>query len=977
MIKKFLFFMSLFCVGAGAHAANDIYSATRVLERNADNTPCARAVFANALANTAKKMIKNQTLNPDDADATEINTFAHAAFYDATTLDAVLKCPELQSAPDDDPIIFETISYTFPNGRLIEINYETTKKLLKQKLSLAQKHKSDPNAINPDIALDVRDGNIWTNVDPAWYAILIAEHGTLDEFVGPNKNNILSVQYLTDNIKNLYPKNHGAACTSRTAIAGDGDMINIAATRTVGGAGPKHIPESDAEQEQSKLARSNDYYVLGDRDLRFISRLEIAGDVVLTIVTYGGYEIVRGALTAARGARAFSRAQNAIRTLRTSRNVARYTKTTQRASDITRAINTIDNIDDSFASVSKTYRATTQNVQSLTRKRDLLRARNADPKTIQSIEQELEIATKQATVAMRATETANKIKNSERSIQRISELEKTITNLEKEIKTIDNNIKTLNKNSQLYRNQQSQLAKMKNNLNGAKSQLKNAQKTAEQSKNELTKLKNTYANELNELKNTHASEIATLEKASDIQQYRDLIKSRQELAHSVYLLRQGKIAFRANRGLLPVRPYHAVRATRTGLKNAKTIDRAAKTVRANTGNLSSKINDWLFHNTLKNINAIARVPATLSLLHLGVKIAGDMYDVTDISSGEYTNNLELKPYLLLAADNLPGYENVVNYGMWLFWAGSSTTPADDDAAFLQAMSFAEKFHQDLTELQSDRGINACDIDIYVVRPIIRNPGTDNAELYYLFMNDVPWTTHDNEITSAQHSTTTQSAQQSQPQFVPQSGQSVSGNANGLRYTEPPYDGTKIGGACTKPSTSGGKFTNEILTTGRYKKYPAFEKAMITKFRTEGGCVDHPADSGGYTCYGVSSKYFPAVKNKNFSRADAEDIAYNSFFHKYHIDQLPDAISGDVFMALWGTGSKPASIGLLQKILGVPQTNTVDATTINAAKNYHGNLRKQFLDARESAFRAGQREFRDGWLNALDLYRANGCHTIAE
>lgn len=926
MIKNFLFFMSLFCMGAGAHAANDIYSATRVLERNADNTPCARAVFANALASTAKKMIGNQTLNPDDADATEINTFAHAAFYDIETLNAVLKCPELQSAPDDDPIIFETISYTFPNGRLININYETTKKLLKQKLSLAQKHKSDPNAINPDIALDVRDGNIWTNVDPAWYAILIAEHGTLDEFVGPDKNNILSVQYLTDNIKNLYPKNHGAACTSRTAIAGDGDMINIAATRTVGGAGPKHIPESDAEQEQSKLARSNDYYVLGDRDLRFISGLEIAGDVVLTIVTYGGYEIVRGALTAARGARAFSRAQNAIRALRTSRDIARYTKTTQRASDITRAIKTIDNIDDSFTSVSKTYRAATQNVQSLTRKRDLLRARNADPKTIQSVESELEIATKQADHAKSATQTATQLRNAEQ---------------------------TLKNNKQLN------------------------PKQTEQLKKQISELKQKYTDELNELKNTHASEIATLEKTSDVQQYRDLVKSRQELAHSVYLLRQGKIAFRANRGLLPVRAYRAVRATRSGLKNAKTIDRAAKTVRANTGNLSSKINDWLFHNTLKNINAIARVPATLSLLHLGVKIAGDMYDVTDISSGEYTNNLELKPYLLLAADNLPGYENVVNYGMWLLWAGSSTTPADDDAAFLQAMSFAEKFHQDLTELQSDRGINACDIDIYVVRPIIRNPGTDNAELYYLFMNDVPWTTHDNEITSAQHSTTTQSAQQSQPQSVPHSGQSVSGNANGLRYTEPPYDGTKIGGTCTKPSTSGGKFTNEILTTGRYKKYPAFEKAMITKFRTEGGCVDHPADSGGYTCYGVSSKYFPQVKNKNFSRTDAEDIAYNSFFHKYHIDQLPDAISGDVFMALWGTGSKPASIGLLQKILDVPQTNIVDDATINAAKNYHGNLRKQFLDARESAFRAGQREFRDGWLNALDLYRANGCHTIAE
>ena len=35
----------------------------------------------------------------------------------------------------------------------------------------------------------------------------------------------------------------------------------------------------------------------------------------------------------------------------------------------------------------------------------------------------------------------------------------------------------------------------------------------------------------------------------------------------------------------------------------------------------------------------------------------------------------------------------------------------------------------------------CNVDIYVVRPIIHNIGTPNAELYYLIMNDHPWTTN--------------------------------------------------------------------------------------------------------------------------------------------------------------------------------------------------------------------------------------------
>ena len=84
------------------------------------------------------------------------------------------------------------------------------------------------------------------------------------------------------------------------------------------------------------------------------------------------------------------------------------------------------------------------------------------------------------------------------------------------------------------------------------------------------------------------------------------------------------------------------------------------------------------------------------------------------------------------------------------------------------------------------------------------------------------------------------------------------------------------------------------------------------------------------------------------------------------------------MALWGTGSKKNSIGLLQEILGLKNTGVIDDATISAAKNYTGSdLRTRFLDRREAQFRQGNKTFRRGWLNGLNLYRANGCHTIAE
>ena len=187
--------------------------------------------------------------------------------------------------------------------------------------------------------------------------------------------------------------------------------------------------------------------------------------------------------------------------------------------------------------------------------------------------------------------------------------------------------------------------------------------------------------------------------------------------------------------------YQNFKALRTALKAAnsgtKTLNKAAKLGRA--GMRSGRTRDWLFHTTMRNAGKLAKVGRNAGILYGIIKFAGDMYDWTETSTGDFTNNIDFKPLLLLSADDIKGQENEVNHGMWLMWAGDSTSPTDDDAAFLQAMDFASKFHEDLMEYQND-GNHPCNIDIWVVRPVIREPGTENQELYYLIMNDRPWTT---------------------------------------------------------------------------------------------------------------------------------------------------------------------------------------------------------------------------------------------
>lgn len=195
-----------------------------------------------------------------------------------------------------------------------------------------------------------------------------------------------------------------------------------------------------------------------------------------------------------------------------------------------------------------------------------------------------------------------------------------------------------------------------------------------------------------------------------------------------------------------------------------------------------------------------------------------------------------------------------------------------------------------------------------------------------------------------------------------------------------YDGTRFYQKCTDPAYAKPEedVLNMVCTTGKYKDIdPAFEKAMITKFRLEGGCKD-VHDKNGMTCFGVASKWNKEVSEKypNFTRADAEKIAHDRYYTQYKIDALPDAIRGDVFMALWGTGNSEKSIGLLQDILGVKRNKIVDIDTVQAAERYRGNLRKRFLKARWELQKDND-DFSNGWAKAFMVYIKNGCHTKTE
>ena len=631
MKQIFLLFTLLFSNPLLAQDSDGMMTAKEILDAAHQNdeypTPCASKVFADALDEN-----RDDISISDSEDA--VRAWAETVMFDTDVLQDILECPEIKSAPETKTIIFTPIIFEFEGGeRTITINYSTQPKMLKQKLLLATKRSLPDGNPNPHL-MDNDDPAIYINTDPAWYAIMVVEHGTLSQFVGEKKNNTLSMKWINDNIDTIYPR--GFACTSKSAIANDNFTINKVVRQVV------DLGDNDP----------NDYYVAGDVNLEWIMYAEIALDLAITALTAGGGE---AAMIWAKGVRATRTAKNLSTNIKRLSKLEDVVKYIDKAHEVTRHSNDIKKIQKYEKNLKKFEKAKKAGRDTTKYEKEMQETLNAAQRTNPSI-------------------TAESLKNPD-----------TIKDLEKTLNT----------------------------------KIKEGEETLKE-----------------------------MEKASDnVKQYKKSAETFGDVIKYKNQLRAYKRIWRPKTGNVVTRNLKRVKAAAKTLKaannGAKMMNRAQRVARAGMSSRTAKINYWLTDKTLKHGASIARFERDVGALYGAVAFVADLYDKTSSTSVEYSNGIEFKPLCLLSADDLNGQENEVNYGMWLMWEGNSTDTTDDDAAFLQSMDFAEKFNYVLNEYQDEHGKN-CNVDIYVVRPIIRldesDPDNTKGELFYLFMNDEPWTT---------------------------------------------------------------------------------------------------------------------------------------------------------------------------------------------------------------------------------------------
>jgi len=95
-------------------------------------------------------------------------------------------------------------------------------------------------------------------------------------------------------------------------------------------------------------------------------------------------------------------------------------------------------------------------------------------------------------------------------------------------------------------------------------------------------------------------------------------------------------------------------------------------------------------------------------------------------------NIEFNSFGLLSADNIEDHENDISHGTWLQFDATGEINFGD--AENEAAAFAEAFAEDVQKINAETPL--CDIDIFVIRPVIGDPlNKGKKDIYYLLYTD--------------------------------------------------------------------------------------------------------------------------------------------------------------------------------------------------------------------------------------------------
>lgn len=166
---------------------------------------------------------------------------------------------------------------------------------------------------------------------------------------------------------------------------------------------------------------------------------------------------------------------------------------------------------------------------------------------------------------------------------------------------------------------------------------------------------------------------------------------------------------------------------------------------------------------------------------------------------------------------------------------------------------------------------------------------------------------------------------------------------------------------------------------------SFEKALKFTLQWEGGYVNHPADPGGETNFGVTHAVYAQYRKsrglsplsvRHISTTEVQEIYRANYWIKAGCETLPPSLALCHFDWAVNSGCNRA-IKSLQQTVGVSTDGIIGPFTIRAIASSLAQHKESWLIDRYCAIREGcyrrwgvgkQAVFLKGWLNRLAAVR---------
>ena len=150
----------------------------------------------------------------------------------------------------------------------------------------------------------------------------------------------------------------------------------------------------------------------------------------------------------------------------------------------------------------------------------------------------------------------------------------------------------------------------------------------------------------------------------------------------------------------------------------------------------------------------------------------------------------------------------------------------------------------------------------------------------------------------------------------------------------------------------------------------FEKFINRVLTHEGGWVNHPADPGGETHFGITLRTARANgytgSMRAMTRAQAVEIYRKAFWLRYQADKMPDAVAFQFFDACINHGYGNAA-RMLQRAAGVADDGAIGAVSLAAINRLPENDLLLRFNAERLAFYTKLSNFNSfgrGWVRRV-------------